>query len=328
MANDSHHQNRTVTPNFERFSSSECTAWLTVLNIEAVAIVTMNALTIIIYLKERILRKRSMYLVISLAVADMFVTYGLIESNLLLGNYCNVWTINILWSFEMSIFSSSLTNFFPAASVANLAAISLERMHATFRPFKHRLIKKKIFGAAVAGVWFTAALSTALLFLPVLLGRSDTTFLSQANASYFALLFSCLLIIVVSYTSIFTKVYCGTRPQHHGAIRGERKLTKTLFIVTIVSLILVMPFTIFMFLFPVTSGEMGETISHKTLLHLALSLQCLFYGNSLINPLLYALKMPEVKRALFLLLRCRYRSEPVQLFPLNNLKVVRFHSVN
>ena len=77
MANDFHRQNRTVTRNVELFSSSECIAWLTVLNIEAVAIVIMNALTIIIYLKERILRKRSMYLVISLAVADMFVVHSL-----------------------------------------------------------------------------------------------------------------------------------------------------------------------------------------------------------------------------------------------------------
>ena len=89
MSNDSLHQNRTVTPNFEPFFSFKCIAWLTVLNIEAVAIVTMNALTIIIYLKKRIVRKRSMYLVISLAVADMFVAYSLIVESLLLGNDCN-----------------------------------------------------------------------------------------------------------------------------------------------------------------------------------------------------------------------------------------------
>ena len=258
MANDSHHQNRTVTPNFERFSSSECIAWLTVLNIEAVAIVTMNALTIIIYLKERILRKRSMYLVISLSVADMFVTYNLIVQSLVLGNDCNFWKINLFRSIRF------LGHVFPAASVANLAAISLERMHATFRPFRHRLIKKKIFGAAVAGVWFTVALSTGILFSPFFLGRSDITTFFQFQASYYSLGFCCLLIIVVSYTSIASKVYCGKHPQHHGAIRRERKLTKTLFIVTMVSLILVMPFTILWFLFSVTSGEIVETISHET----------------------------------------------------------------
>ena len=143
MANDSHHQNRTVTPNFALFSSSECIAWLTVLNIEAVAIVIMNALTIIIYLKERILRKRSMYLVISLAVADMFVACNLFFVSLLLGERCNLWTINLFRSFEFFIVYVCLSYFFPLASVTNLAGITLERMHATFRPFKHRLIKNR-----------------------------------------------------------------------------------------------------------------------------------------------------------------------------------------
>ncbi|XP_068720827.1 QRFP-like peptide receptor [Montipora capricornis] len=311
MTND---QNGTVTPTLEPFSSSECIIWLTVLNIVAVAIVTMNALTIIIYLKERILRKRSMYLVISLAVADIFATYNLILQILLLGNDCNWWTIDPFRSFVVG----SLTYFFPAASVTNLAAISLERMHATFRPFKHRLIKKKIFGAAVAGVWFTAALSTAIVFSPFFLGRPDIN-IFHMEASYFSFQICCLFIIVVSYTSIATKVNCGKNPQHHGAIRRERKLTKTLFIVTIVSLILVMPFTIFRVLICVTSGELFETISHETWLHLQSSLICLFYANSVINPLLYALKMPEFKRALFLLLRCRSRSEPLQVFPLNDI---------
>ena len=301
---------------------SACIAWLTVLNIEAVAIVTINALTIIIYLKERNLRKRSMYLVISLAVADMFVTYNLIVEILSLGNNCNFWTI------KMSIAIFSLEYFFPLASVTNLAAISLERMHATFRPFKHRLIKKKIFGAVVKGVWFTAALSTAILFSPFFRGRSDIKTFFHLQASHLSLGFCYLLSIVVSYTSIATKVHCGTHPQHHGTIRRERKLTKTLFIVTIVSLILVMPFTIFSFLFSVTSGEMFKTISHETCLHLQISFGCLFYANSFRNPLLCALKMPEFKRALFLLLRCRSRSEPVKVFPLNDLNVVRFHSVN
>ena len=319
MAND---QNGTVTPTLEPFSSSACIAWLTVLNIEAVAIVTINALTIIIYLKERGLRKRSMYLVISLAVADMFVTYNLIVEILCLGNNCNFWTI------KMSRAIFSLEYFFPSASVTNLAAISLERMHATFRPFKHRLIKKKIFGAVVAGVWFTAALSTAIIFSSFFLRRSDITAFFHLKASPLSLGFCCLLIIVVSYTSIATKVHCGTHPQHHGTIRRERKLTKTLFIVTIVSLILVMPCIIFWFVFFVTSGEMFENVCYETRPHLSISLICLFYANSVINPLLYALKIPEFKRALLLLLRCRSRSEPVKVFPPYDLNVVRLHSVN
>ncbi|XP_068690287.1 octopamine receptor beta-2R-like [Montipora foliosa] len=311
MANDSHYHKRTDNPNFEFFSSSECIAWLTVLNIETVAIVTMNALTIIIYAKERILRKRSIYLVISLAVADMFVACNLFFVSLALSDECNLWTINLFRSIEIVIVFVILLYYCPLASVINLAAISLERMHATFRPNKHRLIEKKIFGAAVAGVWFTAALSTAIRFSPFFLGHSDITTFVEVAASFLSLFLCCLFIMVVSYSSIATKFYCGTHPQHHGAIRRERKLTKTLFIVTIVSLILVTPFIIFGLYLIVSSGEIFKTFSLKTQLHIIFSLLCLFYGNSLINPLLYTLKMPEFKRALFLLLRCRSRSEAV-----------------
>ena len=302
MANDSHHQNRTVIPNFEPFSSSECIAWLTVLNIEAVAIVTMNALTIIINLKERILRKRSMYLVISLAVADMFVACNLIFESLRLSSNCNLWTINQYRGSKIFI-AFILWHFFLLASVTNLAAISLERVHETFLPFKHRLIKKKIFGAAVAGVWFTAALATAMVISPLFLELSMLLFI------ILLVVIALHFIIVVSYSSIATKFYCGTHPQHHGAIRRERKLTKTLFIVTIASLILVTPFTIFGLYFTVSPGEIFEI--SQTIFHLSNFLLCLFHGNSLINPFLYALKLPEFKRALFLLLRCRSRSEPV-----------------
>ena len=310
MVNDSHHQNRTVTPNFVPISSSECIAWLTVLKIEAVSILTMNTLAIIIFLKERSLRKGSMYLVINLAVADMFVPYSLILKFLVLGNDCS------FWRFEISKDFSRLAPFFPAASLTSLVAISLERMHATFRPFKHRLIEKRMFGAAATGVWFTAALNTAIIF-----------FYPLKFAHCFALI-AFFLIIPLSYSSIVIKLYCGTHPQHQCAINRERKLTKTLFIVTIVSAILLLPIAILHICLYLSSGEWLETISHQTKFHLTYSVYCLFFANSLINPLLYAFKMPQFKRALFSLFRCRSRSEPVQVFPLNDMKVVRFRSGN
>ena len=302
MANDSHHQNRTVTPNFVPISSSECIAWLTVLNIEAVPIVTMNTLAIIIFLKERSLRKGCMYLVINLAVADMFVPFSLIVELLVLGNNCSFWTFDIPKVF------SSLAYFFPAASATSLVA--------TFRPFKHRLIEKRMFGAAVTGVWFTAALYTAISF-----------FYSLKFAQALSLI-GLFLIIPLSYSSIVIKIYCGTHPQQQCAISRERKLTKTLFIVTIVSVILLLPTGILHICFYLSSGEWLETISHQTRFHLTYSLDFLFYANSLINPLLYAFKMPQFKRALFSLFRCRSRSESVQAFPLNDMKVVRFRSGN
>ena len=285
-----------------------------VLCIESVTIVTLNALTIIIYVKERSLRKRSMYLVINLAVADMFVACSLIVWIYHLGNICNLQR-KIRLFHSTNIFTELAIQYFPAVSVTNLTAISWERMHATFRPFRHRVIKKEIFGAAVAAIWFTAGLFTAIVLSPFQFYISW----EHAKSAYFSFLLCCLFIILISYTSIATKFYWGTHLQHHGAISREKKLTKTLFIVTVVSLTLLLPRTIFLFLFFVSSGESFGRISYQTWTHLNYSATCLFYANSFINPLLYALKMPEFKRALLLLLRCRSRWEPSQVFPLNGM---------
>ena len=55
-------------------SSSECIAWLTVFITESVVIATLNTITIVVFIRNRSLRKRSMPdLVINLAFADMLV---------------------------------------------------------------------------------------------------------------------------------------------------------------------------------------------------------------------------------------------------------------
>ena len=54
-------------------SSAECSTWYAVSFTTAVAVVAVNLLSIILFVKNSNLRTRSMYLVINLTVADMFV---------------------------------------------------------------------------------------------------------------------------------------------------------------------------------------------------------------------------------------------------------------
>ena len=77
-------------------STSECLAWLAVFMSEAIAIVTLNIITIIVLMKNQSLRKRSMYLVINLAVADMLVGgFSEIMSFFVMGVQCNFWKYNV-----------------------------------------------------------------------------------------------------------------------------------------------------------------------------------------------------------------------------------------
>ena len=102
----------------------------------------VNLVTIVVFIKNRNLRKGSMYLILNLAVADMLVGgLSTIHFFALLDFHCG----NEKWIYSRSLGPNTLTflfYFFPLASIIDIAVISLERMHATFRPFKHRLIKK------------------------------------------------------------------------------------------------------------------------------------------------------------------------------------------
>ena len=133
-------------------SSSECIIWFTVFTAEFVAIITVNLLAIILFIKNRGLRTRSMYLVISLTGADVLVglqTGCYAQFDFLRG--CRLIKLNL--STEVIISLSVFYYFFPFVSLTNIAVISLERFHATFRPFNHRLIKRWVYVVAITVVW-------------------------------------------------------------------------------------------------------------------------------------------------------------------------------
>ena len=307
MANHSQQQNITIIY-FSFFSSSECITWLTVFSIEAVAIVMFNAPTIIVYLKERSLRKRTMYLVINQAVADMFT-----GASICIGMWASTFEHwNLRPRHELIFLILVLWSVSPTASLINLGAISLERTHATFRPFKHRLVKKEIFGAAAAIVWITAAAVSTGIFPQFAFKSPSSKGVRIFSIVFFSSFLFCLLTIIVSYSSIAIKIFYGTQPHHRSATNRERKLTKTLFIVTVVSLLLTLPFIIVHLCFFL---QLYTSIP----VHLEFSSYFMVYANSLVNPFLYTVRIPEFKRALVSILRGRFQSQPAPAFPLNEM---------
>ena len=107
----------------------------------------------------------------------------------------------------------------------------------------------------------------------------------------------CLLIILVSYVSIVVKVRCGTQPQHHGATSRERKLTMTLLIVTVESLLLFLPI-VFLYLIIFSKPEILRPLSYSESLNLSCGVLALYHANHVVNPILYAIRTPEYRSAL------------------------------
>ena len=184
-------------------------------------------------MRNRNLRKRSTCLVINLTVVDMLVgvLFGVPQFPFL--------PCNIFVDYVENILTHVGLIFLLLASVTNIAVISLERMHATFRPIRHRVIKKWVYRVTIAGVWVLAFIVnlarfvvtwTALVLWPV----------------YYCM---CLFVICVCYTCISIKFFCGAHPQRHGGANRQRKLTVTFLIMAIVSLFMLLPLVLCLFSF-------------------------------------------------------------------------------
>ena len=283
------------------FSSSECIIWFAAFLAVAVAIVTVNLLSIILFIKNSNLRTRGMYLVISLTVVDILVG-GLSTINLfLIMTNIGCKTVIVRLPVEGINIVESVFFWFPLTSLTNITVISLERMHATFRPFSHRVIKKWVYGVTICVVWVLAGMISTGIMLLSFFGKkwSQHQYLWQ---SYCLL---CLFVICACYASIIVKICCGARPQHHGAARRQRKLTVTLLIMTIVSLLLWLPFTVATFVYHTTDSI--RSLSYTKRMRLNLSLLLLFYTNSFVNPVVYTIRMPKFRKALLLLFARRQR---------------------
>ena len=289
-----------------QLSSSECITWFAVFLTVSVAIVTVNLISIILFIKNRSLRTRAMYLVINLTVADMFV--GVFSHfhlfRLLSYSICDIVKMNL--SLELQVIIDFLFVWFPLTSLTTIAVISLDRMHATIRPFRHRLIKKWVYGVTIAGVWVLGAMLIAAALI-VIAQRYEEWYNYGLYAwqSYCCL---CLFVICVSYFSIAVKFLCGAHPQHHGAANRQKKLTVTLFIMTIVSLLMWLPHAVYVFLLLQSLTSTMEFLSaSQELVRLEFSLYILSLMNSLVNPIVYTIRIPEFRKALLLLFKRQQR---------------------
>ena len=298
---------------FELVSLSECIPWMTVGLVESVAIVTLNLCTIIVFMRNRNLRKRSMYLVINLAVTDMFVggvaVYYLFYWS---GVDCNLWE---WYSFDSDIYIpiKIFITIFVICSLINMDIIALERVHATFFPLRHRLLKKRVYRLIICVVWVISALISITYTLVL-------QFNETGRYLHVTFLVICILIICVSYTSIVIKVRCGAQPRHHGAASRERKLTMTLLIVTVVSLLFYLPNVIWRYVIYVSKFEILSLMPYSVALHLNVALMVLLFANSLVNPILYAVRMQEYRSAFLALVRKRPQQQrQVAVFPLREM---------
>ena len=291
-------------------SEKERRAWFAAFVIECIVIFLLNAFTLAIYIRNRHLRKRSTYLIINLTVADLLV--ATVAGLSIIFEEDNLETVegleqDLSWQ---SFLYFTLRGLFLVASLANISLISLERLHATLFPFRHCLVGTGVYLATIFCSWlFSLTLSS--VFSLLYFRASPASFL-YVTAAY---VFLCLLILTVSYSIIISTVKNNPHTPNAGtALSKERKLTVTLFTVTVVSFLAILPWAIW----TVVLQRIWSKLCPAVLSRINDSFYSLYLFNSIVNPLIYAVRMQEFRRAARKLF-CTKTSELARVQPMEPL---------
>ena len=186
-----------------------------------------------------------------------------------------------IWKYFIIV---NLSDIFSASSLGNLTLIALERLHATLCPLRHCFIEEVAYVKIVLCSWLLALL---LAFVGAVLYQYKSAAILYLWISYIVL---TLLIQIISYVVIIIKVKSNPRPRHSGSDISDRKLSVTLFIVTVVSILTILPWVIWaVILIGIRKQKIQSPIIY--------TVYVLYYASSLVNPLIYAMRMQGFRKA-------------------------------
>ena len=254
--------------------------WYLLFILEGTSISIANIITTVIFWRRRSALKRATYLLINLALADILVglaviSFGAIGLRGVKGLFIHSLEGGICVIFIVLGFTSS---------ICSLAVIAVERAFAITKPMRHRTAPTAYYWRGLSLIWITAVLTSTFITIRAFLTQIDLMALQYVIA---AILLVLLLVICLSYCSM---LWATSR---RSAALGQRdlqnrKLAKTLFIVTFFSLATGI------------AGVIGTLSKEKV--KGAIEINGLFtslfveFSNSLINPFVYALRMPEFRQ--------------------------------
>lgn len=176
-----------------------------------------------------------------------------------------------------------------AASILNLTLISMERTIAVIFPAKHRNLSRNrpIIYGGIASVWLISAI------LAVLFGYALP---AVTNSRHLILSLTIIIfvvptiVIIFSYVTIFHAV--KTRENFHHTFKYEVRLAAMIGIVIVLFLLCWFPF----FLFNLLAEYC--TCWNNTYAKFIPAIKYLHYSNSTMNPIIYAYRNSDYRRAL------------------------------
>ena len=270
--------------------------WIAVWLTQFIMVFIINAFTLVVFARSRHLRRRNTYLIMNLTVADLLIAAVSGPETILF------FKRNTRPKKGFGVLYSIISDMCWIASLGNLVLISLERLHAALYPFRHYcLVGKRIYYKIIIFSWFGALTLACGLQISRMI---DVPLADRYPSIIYVLL--TLAVLTTSYVIIISKFIRRPHVQQLGSVMSaERKLSVTLFIVSAASILTLLPWVIIICI-SISSDrylwiEFTPMKKASTFYHL----------NSILNPVIYAIRLPEFRRALKELF-CKKTSYPVR----------------
>ena len=261
-----------------------CSAFI----LSSVLIIAGNLLTLVLFAVTKPLRRKSLFLVMNMAFADLMLgAITLPFYTFSVGGDYQLWTAK--YDFEhmaYKIFYTSFDDMFLLGSYISAASISFERFYAVFWPFKHRSLSTRTYRIAIFLLWSSAVLLSTLM---TLLNVSSS--FESVLYVFIPVVLGLTIIVCVCNIAIWRNFQNeSVASQHRNGASRNRRLTKTLLLVSILALVCWLPIIILNILVYITKTSIPRTFYYMV--------NILNYSNSFVNPIVYVLRIPKFQQAL------------------------------
>ena len=269
-------------------SKAEGIALCSALILSLVLIIAGNLLTLVPFAVTKPLRRKNLFLVLNMAFADLMLgAFTLPFYIFVVGGDYQLWTAKYdSEHMAYRAFYTSFDNIFLFSSYISAASISCERCYAVFWPFKHRSLSTRTYRGIIFLIWTSAVLVSTLTTLSYVLSSFESIFLVFIPVSSGLTLIICFCNIAIWRN--FQRESVAS--QHRNGASRNRRLTKTLLLVSILALLCWLPLIILNVLIYITKTSIPWKFYYMV--------NILNYSNSFVNPIVYVFRIPEFQQAL------------------------------
>ena len=259
-----------------RYNTTELFFWTVIFAVESSLIIVGNIITIIVFWKLRCVLKKTYCFLINLTVSDLIVGFAAVERIVNNDIYILKNSKEVRWRELIAMYAFSGT-----ASLTTLLLVAVERCYAILYPFRHRALRTRIYINGVVGVWLMSILVAFIRLSPKVLPNSVIIVASPW-------ILTCLAAMGVFATCcLYIVIWRLSKKEDPRILRDKReqnkRLAKTLFIVTATSVVTWLPFAV------------AFVLPHHIRIRLCCT-QCELSGT--FYPMIYCFRIPEFRRIL------------------------------